>query len=174
MATATNELYGFETYAQDRRRTPERKFEIKQLWQRSHEILNLALLGHSNKTISQLLGVTPATVSNALNSTVGKKKLSTLRKTRDDEALELSKEITDLTELAIKTYKMLFEAPVENTGYELKKSLADTVMMDIAGHRAATKVDNRSINFHLTSSEIDEFKERGLKQLNQNPEVIDV
>ena len=45
-ALARNELYGYETRDLDLRRKDERKtYDIKQMWQRTHEIINLAALG---------------------------------------------------------------------------------------------------------------------------------
>ena len=72
-------LYGFEFREPDKRRVPteERKtYDIQSLWQRNHEIINLAARGFNNVTIAEILNINPQTVSNTLNSELGKRKLS--------------------------------------------------------------------------------------------------
>lgn len=166
MEQAINTLYGFETRERDLRRadpSDRRTHDIKQLWQRSHEIINLAACGMSNVDIAKVLDITPATVSNTLNSELGRKKLSSLRSERDDEAGKMSKEINALVTKAIQVYHEIFDAPTDQVNYRLKKETADTVTLDIAGHRAPTKIDSRSVHFTASLEEIEEFKKRGIE-----------
>ena len=80
-----NGLYGFEFLEEDQRRVPqeERKvYDVKQMWQRTHEIVNLAARGYKNVEIAEILNIHPQTVSNTLNGKLGQLKLSELRKER--------------------------------------------------------------------------------------------
>ena len=83
-------LYGFDYREVDLRRVADREekktYNIKALWQRSHEIINLAAQGYKNTDIAEILGVTPACVSLTLNSELGQKKLSDIRQDRDADA----------------------------------------------------------------------------------------
>lgn len=166
-------LYGFEVREVDNRRTGrEHTHDIKQLWQRQHEILGLALQGMKQTEIAKILNITPATVSNCLNSTLGKEKLSGLRGERDEHYVQLSEEIKKLTMKAVNTYHKLFDGP--SVDDKLKKETADTVMLDIAGMRAPTKVDTKSLHMHATIEEIEDFKRRGLAAAQESGILIEV
>lgn len=159
-------LYGLEYLPdrKDKRRTEGRRAcEIKQLWQRSHEIINLSLMGMSNVDIARLVGVSKECVSTTLNSEICRKKLSAMREIKDNKVLEVSQEINRLTIKAMKVYDEIFDAPVERANYKLKKETADTVALDLAGHRAPTKIDTRSMHLTATVEEIEEFKKRGIE-----------
>lgn len=166
-------LYGFEMRDVDNRRTGrENTHDIKQLWQRSHEILGLALQGMKQTEIAKVLNISPVTVSNTLNSTLGKEKLSVMRGERDEHYVKVNEEIKKLTIKALNTYHKLFDTPsVDN---ELKKEVADTITLDIAGMRAPTKIDNKSLHMHATVEEIEEFKRRGLAAAHESGIVIEV
>lgn len=159
-------LYGFEVRDIDNRRSGrEHSHDIKQLWQRSHEILGLAVQGMKNTEIAKILNITPQTVSNTLNSTLGKEKLSDLRGERDEHYVKVGEQVKELTLKALDVYRKLFESP--GIDPVLRKSAADTVTLDIAGMRAPTKVDTRSLHAYATVEEIDDFKRRGLEAIKE-------
>lgn len=166
-------LYGFETRVPDKRFTERNGSpNIKSLWQRSHEIIGLALQGHKNKDIALLLNINPCTVSNTLNSELGEKKLSELREKRDEGLVEVSKEVVRLSEKALEVYEEIFDS--ETVSYNLKKDAADTVLMDLGGHRSPTKVDTRSLHMTATPDEIAEFKRLGLAAAKESGYLIDL
>lgn len=155
-------LYGFETRDVDNRRSGrEHTHDIKMLWQRSHEILGLALQGMKQTEIAKILNISPVTVSNTLNSTLGKEKLSEMRGERDEHYVKINEEIKKLTMKALNTYHKLFDTP--SVDDKLKKETADTITLDIADMRAPTKVDSRSVHMYATIEEIEEFKKRGFE-----------
>src|SRR4030067_2127784 len=160
-------LYGFEVRDIDNRRTDRSQtYDIKQLWQRSHEILGLALQGMKQVEIAKILNISPVTVSNTLNSTIGKEKLSVMRGERDEHYVAVSEEVKKLTMKALDTYHKLFDSP--NVDMKMKKETADTITRDIAGMRAPTKVDTRTLHAHATMEEIEEFKKRGLEAARES------
>lgn len=155
-------LYGFDRREPDLRRTDRSgTYEAKALWQVHHEIIALALTGMKSVDIAEQLDVTPATVSNCLNSRLARAKLSRMRKSRDEEFIDVQHEVRRLAEKAIATYEEIFDD--ETAGYKLKKEVADTVLMDLGGHRAPTKIDQRSLHAHLTKQEIEDLVRRGDK-----------
>jgi len=157
-----NSLYGFEIRDPDRRRAPsgERKsYDIKQLWQRSHEILRLALIVPKHKEIARILGISEATVSNTLNSELGRKKLSKMRMARDDETVDVAKRVAELLPKAIDTYEKILDG--DPTITRMMKETADTISMDIGGYRAPTKT--QTANLYMTAEELVEFKKRGIE-----------
>lgn len=164
-------LYGFETREVDNRRTGREKcYDIKQLWQRSHEIIGLALTGMKQTEIAKVLNVTPATVSNTLNSSLGMEKLSDMREERDEHYVKLNKKIKEAAIKAVETYHQIFDSP--GTDPALKKATADTVLLDIAGLRAPTKIQSQSMNITATKEEIEEFKRRGIQAAKESGKLV--
>jgi predicted transcriptional regulator len=152
-------LYGFEKKVDGRRTDRSGTYEVKNLWEIHHEIINLALQGLKNTEIAAMLSVSATTVSNTLNSRLGKAKLKHMRNERDEEAINVDNEVKRLAAKALATYEEIFDNDVASPS--LKKATADTVLMDLGGHRSPTKIDARSIHAHLTPEEIAGFVERG-------------
>lgn len=168
-------LYGLEMIEEDRRRSRDKKvYDIKQLWQRSHEIINLAAQGFKQKEIAEILRITPATVSSTLNGKLGQLKLSQIRQDRDAEARKNSAKIDQLVKKAIETYHEIFDDDSGQVSLKDKKSVADTVMLELSGLRAPTKIQSHSVHTTLTSEEIESFKKRGFESLKSLGITIDI
>ena len=172
-----NGLYGFEFRDVDLRRVdPEerKRYDIKQLWQRSHEIINLAAQGYKNTDIAEILGITPTCVSMTLNSELGQKKLSDIRLDRDNEAKKVSEKIRVLTNKAIQTYHEIFDNEDGAATLRDRKEVAGTVLLELSGLRVPTKIHSSSVSTVLTAEEIAAFRNRGLKAIKEESEAIDV
>lgn len=165
-------LYGFEMRDVDNRTSDrEGTHDIKRLWQRSHEIIGMALQGFKQTEIAKILNITPTTVSNTLNSTLGKEKLSGLREERDEHYKELNKRIKKLAIEATETYHQIFSTP--SVDVKVKKDAADTVLLDIVGLRAPTKIDSRTYSYKASAEEIEEFKKRGIEAARESGMLIE-
>ena len=176
-AQVRNGLYGFEFRDQDlRRRDPgERKtYDIKQLWQRSHEIVNLAARGFKQTQIAEILNIDPQTVSNTLNSELGQKKLSDIRLERDEEAKKVSEKIRVLTNKALQVYHEIFDDQSGECTLRDKRDTANTVLLELSGLRAPTKIHSQHVSTTLTLEELNEFKRRGIQAAKENGLVIEV
>jgi len=172
-----NNLYGFEYLAHDNRRLDEgqpRAFEVKQLWQRSHEIINLSAIGYKNSEIAEILNISPVTVSNTLNGELGQRKLSDIRQDRDQNAKKTVEKIRVLTNKALNVYHEIFDDESGNSTLRDKKAVADTVVLELSGFRVPTKVQSHSVHTSLSKDDIEEFKSRGNKVLHNAGMVIDV
>jgi predicted transcriptional regulator len=168
-------LYGFEMREPDlRRKEDNSRFNIKQLWNRSHEILGLVLQGFDQKVVAQMLGISVDCVSETVNSDLGRQKLSEMRKKRDEGFIDVSKKVAELAEKALKVYEDIFDNRTQDVSMSLRKETADTVLMDLGGHRAPTKIDNRHLGIHASLEEIEEFKQRGLKAARESGILIEV
>jgi len=158
-------LYGFDFRDADLRRVAEgeekKTYNIKALWQRSHEIINLAARGFKYTDIAEILGITPACVSLTLNSDLGQKKLSEIRQVRDEDAKKTSEKIRVLTTKAIQTYHEIFDNEDGQATLRDRKDVADTVLLELSGLRAPTKIQSSNVNMILTPDEIEAFKNRG-------------
>ena len=170
-----NGLYGFEYRDVDKRRVPEgeerKNYDVKQLWQRNHEIVNLAARGFKNVEIAEILGITPVTVSNTLNGKLGELKLSELRQARDDEAKKVCEKIRVLTNKALQTYHDIFDDENGKVSMKDKKDVADTVLLELSGLRAPTRIQSHQFTTPLTLEELERFKERGRAAATQMKNV---
>jgi len=177
MSNVETSLYGFEFREPDKRRERKnkdgsRRYDIKQLWQRSHEILNLALLGYKQVEIAEYLRIDPQTVSNTLNSTLGMESLANKRELRDEEYEKLRDDVLDLTKKSLKVYDQILKNESENT--KLKKETADTVVLELSGLRVPTRIDSRSLNYSLSTEELAAFKQRGIAAAKAAGKLIEV
>ena len=172
-----NGLYGFEFRKPDGRRKPagERKtYDIQQLWQRNHEIVNLAALGHKGTEIAKILGINQQTVSNTLNSELGQCKLSDIRLERDDEAKEISKKIKVLTEKALDTYNKIFDDESGQVNLKDKGNFAISFLGEMSGLKAPTRIQSQSVHTILTAEELEEIKKRGIEAARASGLIVDV
>ena len=148
-----------ETIVPDQRFNEEgRKYQIQQLWQRQHEILGLALLGAESKEISELLSVTPATVSNCLNSEIGRQQLEIMRGARDADTIDLSKEIRTHAPAALAVLVRVLNDPAPVDEKNQIKVAMD--LLDRSGYSAPKYVYGQFAHAHLSAADIDEIKER--------------
>jgi len=183
----TTSLYGFDFRDQDKRRERDnedgtRKFDIKQLWQRSREIINLALLGHKQVEIAEMLDIHPQTVSNTLNSSLGMQATSDKRKERDGEFEKLQDKVMELTKKSLDVYERILSADQKaesenfdpDVSLKMQKDTADTVALELAGMKAPTRIDTRSVHMSLKAEEIDEFKRRGIEAAVAAGKVVEV
>jgi predicted transcriptional regulator len=169
-------LYGFDFKDVDRRRVPldERKtYDIKGLWQRSHEIINLAAKGYKGTEIAEILNITPQTVSNTLNSELGQHKLSEIRQERDGELKKTVEKVRVLTDKALQVYHEIFDDESGECTLKDKMKAADTVLLELSGLRVPTRIQSQSVHTVLTPEELEEFKQRGIKAAKESGLVID-
>jgi len=167
-------LYGFEMREPDLRRkdSTRKTHNIKQLWQWSHEILNLAVRGMKPVEIAEILNITSQTVSNTLNSDLGMQKLSEMRKKRDEDTYDTVKEIDDLTKKALEVYHEIFDDKTET--HLMKKKVADTVTLELSGLKVPTRIQSHNIHQVATKEEIEEWKKRGIDAGRESGMIIDL
>lgn len=174
--TLRNDLYGFEVRDVDNRRVEQedrKNYNIKQLWQRSHEIINLAAQGFKQAQIAEILNVHPVTVSNTLNSDLGQHKMAELRRLKDEDAKITVEKIRVLRDKALQVYHEVFDDVSGETNLKDKARLADTVILELSGLRVPTKVQSTHVSTTLTVEELKEFKKRGLEAARQSGLIID-
>ncbi len=172
-----NGLYGFEFRDVDLRRAAEgerKTYDVKQMWQRTHEIINLAVRGFKQTQIAEILNIHEQTVSNTLNSELGQRKLAEMRQCRDAEAKVVSEKIRVLTNKALETYHEIFDNENGEATLKDRKDVADTVLLELSGLRAPTRIQSSSVNMTLSQEEIAEFKRRGAKAAAEMGDVIDI
>ena len=78
----------------------------------------------------------------------------------------------ELTKRSLKVYEEILDDPAESR--KLKKETADTVALDLAGMRAPTKIDSRSMHMSLSVDELNELKRRGFEAAEAAGKIIDI
>ena len=170
------ELYGFAEREVDLRRADEgerKTYEAKALWQSHHEMINLAVRGFKNVEIAEILNKDPQTVSNTLNSELGKVKIAELRYDRDEESKKVGAKIDSLTQKALNIYHEIFDDESGECSLKDKKGAADTVVLELSGLRAPTKIHSSHISTTLTREEIEAFKTRGIQAIEEAGDIAD-
>lgn len=176
-ARLRDDLYGMEYREEDERRVPaeERKtYDIKSFWQRHHEIVNLASQGFKQTEIAEILHLHPQTVSNTLNSQLGKEKVSELREILDGDTKKRLAQIAILTERALETYYEIYENKDGQATLKDRKEVSMHIINDLSGLKVPTRIQANVRATILTVDEIAEFKARGLAAAREAGLVVDI
>lgn len=162
-------LYGFEGRESDLRRKGFENFKgrgvekkgIKQLWQLSHEVIGLTVLGMNQKEIARRLGISAIRVSNIVNSDLAISKISSMREVRDNNYLKLKTNLESLHLKAVGIYEKILDSE-DKEDWKLQKATADTILLDLTeGLKTSKKIELKNKHFIATDEEIDDFKSRG-------------
>ena len=148
-----------------------KSYDIQRLWGQQKEILRLVASGlYNNKEVAEILGCTPQTISNIINSELGKQTLEIIEGAADADTVDLMVKIRALAPiaLAVQEEMMLDEA----TSKGLKNKVADK-MLDRAGYTPISKNLNLNMNAGLTGEDIEAIKKRAaeLNEVKVNREV---
>jgi hypothetical protein len=169
-------LYGQREPDGRRRLNGRKTYDVKKLWQNNHEIINLAVTGMKEKDIARALGCSIATVSNTLNSTLGKEKLALMRGTRDAETWDHAKQIMKVSKVCLDFLEdTMLKDGDDSAPLGLKVNISKHVLKDLSGLAAPTRIEGRMAHAHLTLDEIEELKRRGRQAAAEldNIEVVD-
>ncbi|MCK5607056.1 helix-turn-helix domain-containing protein [Candidatus Pacearchaeota archaeon] len=160
-------LYGFEIKRDGRRAAPGKRktYNIQKLWQHNHEILNMSLLGWKPKAIATHLGITTQTVSNTINSDLGKQKLAIMRQGRDADVFDAQARIDNMLPDALLVYENIIgrKGYAEGAPLSLMKSTADVIVKDLKGLEVPKKIEGRHLHAHLTTEDISHINKVGKK-----------
>ena len=155
-------LYGARLPDARRSYSGRKTYNIKQLWEKNHEIINLAVLGLKSPQIAEIVGVTEATVSNTVNSDLGKEKLHLMRASRDADTLDAAKKIQELTAKALLLYEQILDSEGEDSApLGMKVNVSKHVVNDLSGLKVPTRMEGRLMHAHLSLEDIEELKRRG-------------
>ena len=164
-SNAQRTIYGFEMREPDERRKEDRKTpNIKSMWSRHKEIVELDSLGYKGTEIAELLGIHPLTVSNTLNSDLGVKAVVRTREERESHYDKLRDKVLDLTEKSLAIYEEILTESDDSSrvSLDMKRKTADTIMLELSGMRAAQTINTKSVHTVATLEEIEGFKQRGM------------
>ena len=155
----------------DRRFAPGgKKYQIKEIWASQHEILRLAILGWKGSEIAAKLNCTEATVSNCVNSEIGRRQLQIMQGARDGETLDIMKEIRDLAPKALKVIEQTMDDPIAGPKTRLSAAVD---LLDRGGFAAPKVIQGQFVTAHLTVEDITELKNRARQIIATSEEVAE-
>lgn len=86
-----------------------RKYEVSHLWERHHMMKRLCIAGASHTDIAEACGVTKATVSNILNSSIMRREIELARGALDKQAGDIAMEIKRLHPKAMQVLESILD-----------------------------------------------------------------
>lgn len=135
-----------------------KKYDIQRLWGQQKEILRLVASGlYNNKQIAEIVGVTPQTVSNIINSALGKQTLELLEGAADAETLDLMVKIRSLAPIALAVQEEILLG--DDTPKRLKNDISNKVL-DRAGYAPVAKSMNLNLSAGIKAEDLEAIKKR--------------
>jgi len=147
-----------------------KKFNISYLWDQHHEILRRVAVGQRMADVARDLGISSQTVSNTVNSVLGRRKLAILRAEMDADTIDLRMRIKELASEAVETIAGIMRSEGTAPAVRLRSAV------DILDREGTTskKVEGhvRHDHLHLTGEQISLIKQRAeSSELVANGEV---
>ena len=152
---------------------PGKGYEIQRLQAQHREIIRLKTIGLTGKEISDQMGVTEATVSNTINSTVAQKRMEELQDGRDDSFMEAKERLEELLPQAIETLKLALDEDTEETSLMQKVKVAGEVL-DRVGPSKTSRVESKTDLGAVTLELLSDVKELALRRQLSREAAIDV
>lgn len=155
-----------------------RTFQVDHIWESHHEVMRRILLGQKNTEIAQATGLTTATISYIRNSPVIQEHLQIMEGARDAKTVDLAAEIRACAPIAHELLKDIVQGEGDSLRGE-KPTLGQRAkeannLLDRAGYTPVRAVRGEIMHGHFTADEIEEIKNRALKEGYASGKVIDV
>jgi len=135
---------------------------VSYLWERHREIARLLVSGERPVDICRRLGYTQSWLSTVMNSPVFKEYLSKLSERKDDQAIDIRKQIEEGAQVGVSALLKILK---EEDEYKDRVSVQQKIkiaqdFLDREGHGKITKVVNDTTVKVLTEDRIQSLKER--------------
>ena len=151
--------------------TGHREFEVQKIWNITHEIMRLHILGLKNVDIADRLGITAQTVSNAVNSSIVKRQIAIMQGARDANTVDVTKRVLEMAPKALDVLENIMTSENE-TGSVRLRAAVEVLNRNVDTAPVRKTETHAQYEHFLRGKHIDEIKkiakERGL--LAQNPE----
>lgn len=137
------------------------------------------MLGLKEKEIAQQMGVCTVTVSNTINSTLGKEKMAIMRGARDADTIDVAKRMQEIIPKALAVYEKILTEEAEKgkpanggASIALQKQTADMVLREFSG----LAVPKKLLVGHaaITPEFLKELKEQGIQAARECGLVHDI
>mgnify|MGYP001598133093 FL=1 len=155
----------------DARFVPKRRYDVKALWERHHEIIRQVVLGRSNGEIAAELQITPQTVSNVRNSPLAQEHVQALSNARDNETVDIARRIEEFAPVALSLLEDIVSGRVDGASVALRAKYA-SAHLGRAGYGEVHKV--HALHGHVTGAELESIKARALNAARESGMIIDM
>jgi len=160
-----------EAYKHDRRFKPNRKYDVKQLWESHHEILRQIVLGRNNHAIAEDLNITPQTVSNVRNNPLAKQRIEELSTRRDNDTMDIVKKMEEFAPIAEQLLEDIVSGKFDGASLALRAKYADKALGRV-GYGEVRKI--QSLHGTLSRDDIEDIKARALQSAREAGVIEDV
>lgn len=134
--------------------SPSQPYTPDKLNARHREIIRLHCLGYKGTEIANMLGCTPQTVYNIVNSPLGLDLISQIQEARTGSVKDVHNRLQEMSPLAAEvTLDLMNDAESETV-----RLRAAEKVLEMTGHKATDK--HQHIHAHLTKDDIQELKDR--------------
>jgi hypothetical protein len=130
-------------------------YQLKKMKSIHKRIAEQVAVGSNDKTIAESLGVTTQMVAYTRKSRIVQEYLGLLEEDIRDDAIDVAREIQELSPFAIRTIETTMLDPL--TDRKLRTELAKDIL-DRAGHSPVHR--SEGIVAHMTRNDIEEIKQR--------------
>jgi len=156
----------------DGRRVPfgTKKYDLKSVSSRQHEILRMVTLGMTNKQVAERLGCSPQTVSIVRNSSLGRLQLEIFKQRADEDTLEVSHKLRSLAPGAIATIEALMTNEEAPSAVRLN---AAKDLLDRAGYAAERRMSVRSTSVQLSPDDLANLRNEALERARENGLLVE-
>lgn len=160
------------THRDGRRIDGPRLYQPKELSERHRNILRLYALGYTIKEIAERIGCTQATVSNIVNSELGRTHTEVFRRGIDNAALDSAIRLRAMAPAALDVIEGIIQD--ENAPAALRLRAAQDTL-DRAGYGAVKRMDIRATSVSLTADDLEEIKNNAIHRAAKNGiDIVDV
>lgn len=140
----------------DRRFVERRRYDVKMLWAKHHQILRQVVLGRKNTEIAESIGCTPQTVSNVRNSEMARHVINGHMEAIDADVRGMAARIQEFVPVALQLLEETI-AGHNDASLALRLKYADK-HLGRAGLGEVRKI--QAMHGHLTRADIEELKAR--------------
>lgn len=163
--------YNYHLPTQDARRDPARTAaqgitEVEQIWGTQQEVCRLYALGLKEVDIARELGLSPVTVGNVVNSSIGRRRILQLQGGRDRETIEISDRLKQLRSAAVDALASCLQSGDEKVVLKAAEGVLNRT--GFAPGEQSAKEDA-----HMSDAYIEELKLAAAKH-GYRTEVIDI
>lgn len=138
---------------------PHRKspaYNIKKLRDRNMQVLRLTATGMKQKDVAEIVGVSPITVSNTINSDLGQAYLERLREEIDATAIQVARDMVRLGQKAVDHYRRVLDMEEGKTS---DRNYVATQVVSFINRQAVGSTEGSSRR-EFSQSEIEAIKAR--------------
>lgn len=144
----------------DLRRVAEgerRVYEVKEIWDKHLEIINLIVLGYGNIEIAEITGYTAQTVSNIRNSPIVRERIEELQGRVEHRVVDIATRIREFAVVPLEHLEEIIKGNVQGVSAALRAKTCENALSR-AGHGTIQKV--ASMSGSLSREDIEELKQR--------------